>query len=171
MALRSGQVACEWPERTLQPARFIAVEHSSFRAVYYDLEDEADSLLCLTHGKKLWILVHPANTGGLLERICVDNDSERGFTDAVRRLRSLSSRQKSLIFYVILDETKTLYLPYAWLHSVVTLVDKDSVGSLVCTMWYLELPTNEQQIVAMKKRLSEEGEAAREEKMPFSPAR
>ena len=67
MALRSGQVACEWPERTFQPARFIAVEHSSFRAAHYDLVEEADSLLCLTHGEKLWILVHPGNTGGLLE--------------------------------------------------------------------------------------------------------
>ena len=159
MALRNGQVACEWPERTLQPARFIAVEHSSFWASHYDLEDEADSLLCLTHGKKRWILVHPGNTGGLLERICGDNDSERGFSDAVRVLRPLSSKQKSQIFYVVLDETKTLYLPYAWLHSVVTLVDKDSVGSFVCTMWYLELPTNEQQIVAMKKKALRRGKS------------
>ena len=95
MSMRNGQAFCDWPGRLLQPARFISVESSSIRAAHYDLEDEADSILCLTRGKKLWLLCHPGNTSAMLERTCGSNDSRRGFSDAVKVLRSLSSRQKS----------------------------------------------------------------------------
>ena len=152
MRLKVGSPSFSWP-KTLQPTvRIISVEKSSFRAAHYDLHDEADSLLSLTRGRKLWIVAPPGNTGAMLERCCGGNDSERGFTDAVRVLRSLGPRQKSQIFFAVLDEVHTMYLPYGWLHSVVTLVDKDEEGTFVCSMWYMELETDEQQVASMRRK-------------------
>ena len=154
MTLRSGQVTAEWPSAVHHPARVIQVERSSFRAFHYDLRDEADSLLCLTRGRKLWMLCHPVNTGALLERLCGDNDSERGFTSAVGCLRSMSSRHKSQIFFGVIDESKTLYMPYGWAHAVITL---SAEGGYVCSMWYLDLPTPAARIAASRKSAEVKG--------------
>lgn len=133
--LKTGEAVSTWPGEVKQPVRVIQVESSSFRAFHYDLLDLGDSLLSLVRGKKLWLLCHPGNTGSELERHCGGNDSERGFSDAVRFLRKLSSRQKKQILYCVLDSSNSLYLPYAWAHSVVTVVEE----GFVCSMRYLEL--------------------------------
>ncbi len=132
--------------------RVIQVELSSFRAAHYDLLDDNDALLSLTRGRKLWILAYPSRVGGLLGRLCGDNDSQRGLTDAVKVLRGLSAKEKSSIFFAVLNDFNTLYLPYAWVHSVVTLCDQDEGGSFVCSMWYLELSTSSDRVAAMKRR-------------------
>ena len=101
--------------------------------------------------EKALVTCPPGNLGGKMERFCGDNDSQRGFSDAVRFLRNLGSRQK-LVFYTVLDESKTLYLPYGWVHYVITLFERDEGGSFVCSMWYLELPTDENKVAAFKRK-------------------
>ena len=146
--LRSGRATCEWPGRVQHPVRVIQVEGSSFRAFHFDLEDEADSLLCLTGGKKLWLFAPPGNIAGVLERQCGGNDSQSGFTSAVGSLRALSKREKKTLRFAVLDNSKTLYLPYGWAHAVVTLCEP----TLVCSMWYLELVTPAQRIEETRKK-------------------
>ncbi len=150
--LRSGTATTDWRGSVCHPVRVIQVERLSFRAAHYDLLDDRDALLILTRGRKLWILAYPSRVGGLLERLCGGNDSQRGFTDAVKVLRGLSAKEKSNIFFAVLSDSKTLYLPYAWVHSVVTLCEEDEGGSFVCSMWYLELSTSSDRVEAMKRR-------------------
>ena len=140
--LKDGEAVSSWPGSVQQPIRVIQVEGSSFRAFHYDLLDTADSLLSLVRGRKLWLLCHPGNTGSLLERFAGANDSEEGFSEAVRFLRNLSPAQKKQILYCVLDSSKTLYLPYAWAHSVITIVEE----GYACSMWYIELPTSQQEV-------------------------
>ena len=140
--IKNGSGTASWPNSVQSPARVIQVEKSSFRAFHYDLDDPADDLLCLTRGKKLWITVRPGNIGGELERHCGDKDSERCFSDTVRFLRKMPPRQKKHIFYCVLDESKTLYLPYAWAHFVLTIVE----DGFACSMGYMELFTDEEEL-------------------------
>ena len=139
--IKNGDGKPTWPNSVKSPVRVIQVEKSSFRAFHYDLDDPNDSLLCLTRGRKLWMTVRPSNIGAELERHCGD-DSERCFSDTVRFLRTMPPRQKKHIFYCFLDESKTLYLPYAWAHSVLTIVEDGSVDS----MWYMEFFTDEEEV-------------------------
>ena len=150
--LRSGTTATTWAGQVVHPVHIIQVEQSSFRAAHYDLFDDKNSFLCMTKRRKLWLLTPPGNLGGQMARFCGDNDSQRGFSDAVRFLRNLGSRQKKLVFYTVLDESKTLYLPYGWVHSVITLCERDEGGSFVCSMWYLELPTDGDRVAAFKRK-------------------
>ena len=140
--IKNGSGTASRPNSVESPARVIQVEKSSFRAFHYDLDDPADALLCLIRGKKLWMTVHLGDIGGELERHCGDNDSERCFSDTVRLLRKMPPRQKKHIFYCVLDESTTLYLPYTWAHSVLTIVEDD----FVCSMWYMELFTDEEEV-------------------------
>ena len=155
MMLRSGQASAEWPSAVRHPPRVIQEEQSSFRAFLYDLRDEAGSLMCLTRGRNLWMLCHPGNTGSLLERLCSDNDdSEGGFTSAVGVLRSMSFRHKSQILFGVLDESKTLYLPYGWANAIITL---SAEGEYLCSMWYLDLPNTAARIAASRKSAEAKG--------------
>ena len=131
--------------------RVIQVERSSFRAAH-DLLDDKDALLNLTRGRKLWIPAYPSRVCGLLERLRGNNDSQRGLTDASKVLLCLSAKEKSSIFFAVLDASISLYLLYAWVHSVVTLRDEDEGGSFVCSIWFLELSTSSDRVAAMKRR-------------------
>ena len=146
--MRSGTAVTEWPGNVHHPAKLILVENSSFRAFHYDLEDESDSILCLSGGKKLWLLAPASNVGGTLERQCGGNDSQSGFTSAVKGLRALSKREKKSIKYAILDNSNTLYMPFGWVHAVVTLCESE----LVCSMWYMELVTREERVLEVRRK-------------------
>ena len=61
--MRSGTAVTEWPGDVHHPAEVILVKNSSFRAFHYDLEDGSDSILCLSGGKKLWLLAPASNVG------------------------------------------------------------------------------------------------------------
>ena len=74
--MRSGTAVTEWPGDVHHPAEVILVKNSSFRAFHYDLEDGSDSILCLSGGKKLWLLAPASNVGRTLEGQCGGNDSQ-----------------------------------------------------------------------------------------------
>ena len=130
--LRSGTTATTWAGQVVHPVHIIEVAQSSFRAAHYDLFDDKDSFLCMTKGRKLWLLTPPGNLGGQMKRFCGDNDLQRGFSDAVRFLRNLGSRQKKLVFYTVLDESKTLYLPYGW-------GMREEASCALCSTWSFQL--------------------------------
>ena len=99
---------------------------------------------------KLWLLCPPSKSGALLQGLCGDDDSERGFSDLVQYLRGLSSRAKAQIRYGVLDDSNTLYLPYAWCHAVLTWTD--AKASQVCSMWYVELEMDEGRLAELRRK-------------------
>ena len=153
--LRSGSASHSWPGAVEHPVKIIQVERSSVKTFHYDLDDEADALNCLTGGEKLWLLCPAGNCGALLQGLCGDDDSEKGFTDTVQFLRGLSKRQKSQIFFGVLDGTNTLYLPYGWCHLVLTWTKPHE--SQVCSMWYLELSTDPRRVEEQRLKASRRG--------------
>ena len=142
-----------WPGEVQYPARLIQVERSSIRTFHYDLDDEADALNCLTRGEKLWLMCRPGNCGATLQRLCGDDDSNKGFSDLVQFLRRQSKRQKAVIFYAVLNESNTLYLPYGWCHAVLTKAHCD----YICSMWYLELSIDAETIQQQRIKASRRG--------------
>ena len=58
------------------------------------------------------------------------------------------SQQKKLVRYGVFEKGKSLYLPYAWCHAVLTLCDEERV----CCMYYAEMQTRLSLVASAWKR-------------------
>ena len=100
----------------------IVTEGENFTRFHSDCDETLDSLITLYGaGEKVWVLTKPGNVGRKLEDKVID------CTDLMQQLIV----HKSSVLCCIQQVGDTVYLPYGWLHCVITVKNISGCSSLL----------------------------------------